>query len=282
MTRGRADAPHWSAVLALAPPALAPGGPAGDGGNVRSDGDVVVDGNADPVRAWNGLVRGEAEALEPRMADLFAFAAAARDPRLVVEMTALRALVLASLGKAGEALVFARRASLMARTEADPDAELLANLVLARMRRHAGKPHLAMRILDAIARLVPDAPRAWLEWERLLASGASPDGPLGEAGDGDAQATPATTPPSASSTVAAQTGRRLLLAARAGARADFERLAAELLAATAGWRDVQDEARALVELLDPDRAVSDGAAQLPQRRRGGDALRPVWRARRPG
>ena len=108
------------------------------------------------------------------MADLFALASASRDPRLVVEVTALRALVLASLAKTGDALTFARRASLMARTEAEPDAELLANIVLARMRRHVGKPHLAVRILDALARLVPHAPRAWLEWERLLAGGTSP------------------------------------------------------------------------------------------------------------
>ena len=194
-----------------------------------------------------------------RLADLFALASASRDPRLVVEMTALRALVLASLGKAGDALVFARRASMMARTEADPDAELLANLVLARMRRHAGKPHLAMRILDAIARLVPEAPRAWLEWERLLASGASPDGPLGEAGDGDAQASPSTRRrrPRRHRRWPAQIGRRLLLAARAGERADFERLADELLAATTDGATCRTRRVPWSSCSMPDRAVPD-------------------------
>ena len=247
MTLDAADASHWNAVLALAPIE----------GTDRDDDDS-------PARAWQSLARGDAEAMEPRMAELFALASASRDPRLVVEVTALRALVLASLAKTGDALTFARRASLMARTEAEPEAELLANIVLARMRRHVGKPHLAVRILDALARLVPDAPRAWLEWERLLAGGTSPvdaydidlDTPaplaLGEAAPA-AQAAMAPMP----TTAPARIGRRLLLAARAGNREDFERAAAAVLEATAAWSDVQDEARALIALLDPDRAVPD-------------------------
>jgi hypothetical protein len=224
-----------------------------------------------PAYAWQSLARGEAEAMEPRMAELFAIASASRDPRLVVEVTALRALVLASLAKTGDALTFARRASLMARTEAEPDAELLANIVLARMRRHVGKPHLAVRILDALARLVPHAPRAWLEWERLLAGGTSPVDAL-EADD-DAAGTHASTAAMAPmpTTAPARIGRRLLLAARAGDRAAFERAAAEVLDATAAWSDVQHEARALIALLDPDRPVPDSLREF---RHGADeALR---------
>ena len=168
MTLDAADATHWNAVLALAPI---------DGSDIDDD---------SPAHAWQSLARGEAEALEPRMAELFALASASRDPRVVVEVTALRALVLASLAKTGDALTFARRASLMARTEAEPEAELLANIVLARLRRHVGKPHLAVRILDALARLVPHAPRAWLEWERLLAGGTSPIDGLETDADADA------------------------------------------------------------------------------------------------
>jgi len=250
-----ADATHWNAVLALAPI---------DGGDSDDD---------SPARAWQSLARGEAEAMEPRMAELFAIASASRDPRLVVEVTALRALVLASLAKTGDALTFARRASLMARTEAEPDAELLANIVLARMRRHVGKPHLAVRILDALARLVPDAPRAWLEWERLLAGGTSPVAEL----ETDADAPQAAAPASMSAmapmptTAPARSGRTLLLAARAGDRAGFERAAGELLDATRAWSDVQDEARALIALLDPDRPVPDSLREF---RHGADeALR---------
>ncbi len=201
------------------------------------------------------------------MAELFAEASASRDPRLVVEVTALRALVLASLAKTGDAMIFARRASLMARTEAEPDAELLANIVLARMRRHVGKPHLAVRILDALARLVPDAPRAWLEWERLLAGGTSPVDALDTGADASPSAAMAPMP----TTGPARIGRRLLLAARAGDRAEFERAAGELMDATAAWFDVQDEARALIALLDPDRAVPDSLREF---RHGSDeALR---------
>jgi hypothetical protein len=253
MTLDASDATHWKAVLGLA---------AIDGRDSDED---------SPAYAWQSLARGEAEAMEPRMAELFAIASASRDPRLVVEVTALRALVLASLAKTGDALTFARRASLMARTEAEPDAELLANIVLARMRRHVGKPHLAVRILDALARLVPHAPRAWLEWERLLAGGTSPVDAL-EADD-DAAGTHASTAAMAPmpTTAPARIGRRLLLAARAGDRAAFERAAAEVLDATAAWSDVQHEARALIALLDPDRPVPDSLREF---RHGADeALR---------
>jgi len=250
MTLDAVDATHWNAVLALAPI---------DGRDSDDD---------SPARAWQSLAHGEAEAMEPRMAELFAIASASRDPRLVVEVTALRALVLASLAKTGDALTFARRASLMARTEAEPDAELLANIVLARMRRHVGKPHLAVRILDALARLVPHAPRAWLEWERLLAGGTSPVDEL------DTDAEPAAANASMApmpTTAPARIGRRLLLAARAGDRAAFERAAAEVLDATAAWSDVRDEARALIALLDPDRPVPDSLREF---RHGSDeALR---------
>ncbi len=247
MSLDQADTSHWNAVLALAP-----------------IGTAAATDDGSPARAWHSLARGEAEALEPRMADLFALASASRDPRLVVEVTALRALVLASLAKTGDALTFARRASLMARTEAEPDAELLANIVLARMRRHVGKPHLAVRILDALARLVPEAPRAWLEWERLLAGGTSPIDALEPEPDATTSATTAATAARAPmpTTTPARTGRRLLLAARAGDRAEFERAAADLTDATVTWTDVQDEARALIALLDPDRAVPDSLREF--------------------
>ena len=226
MTLSRADASHWAAVLALDAQALARQSP---GGAEPDDG---------PAPAWQALMRGETTALEARLVRLLARASASRDPGLVVEATALRALVLSSLGKVGEALVFARRASMMARTEAEPDAELLANIVLARMRRHAGKPHLAVRIVEALARLAPLAPQTWLRWERLLAGGIP----------ADVTAEQVATPAGA--------GQRLLLAMRDGHRDTFEQAAAALLAATAAWVDMQGEARVLIELLDSDRPPS--------------------------
>jgi hypothetical protein len=228
-----ADASHWGAVLALDEAALA-----GHARRPPEAGNSSDQLGAELAQGWLTLMRGDALALESKMAPLFSRAASARSPRRVIEATALRALVSASAGKLSEAIVFARRASLMARTEAEPRAELLANLVLARMRRHAGKPHLAVRILEALARIGPEAPRAWLDWERLLAGGTPPD---------------AAAVPGAAGDDAASAGRRLLLAARAGARPAFDRAADDLIGATAVWRDLQDEARTLVALLDSER-----------------------------
>ena len=136
MNLGRAG-PHWAAVLAFDDGALermarAPAPPGGD---------PLV---AALAAAWLALMRGHAAAIEPDMAGLFARAAATRDPRRVIEATALRAMIALSGDKLAAAVAFARRASLMARTEALPEAEMLANLALARMRRHTGKPHLAV------------------------------------------------------------------------------------------------------------------------------------------
>src|SRR6266700_1707862 len=230
---------YWNAVLALDRPALtAWAQQAATGAPGTSDLDRELAG------AWLGLLAGDADALTEKLGSLFSRAASSQVPRHVIEVTALRALVSAATEHLSDAISFARRASLMARTEAEPGAELLANLVLARMRRHAGKPHLAVRILDALARLVPEAPTAWLEWERLLAGGTPPDsGPPDQAARLRAPA--------------AAAGRQLLLAARDGRRDEFERAADDLLRASAVWRDIHDEARALIGMLDADRAVPE-------------------------
>jgi hypothetical protein len=92
-----------------------------------------------------------------------------------------------------------------------------------------------------------------LEWERLLAGGTPPED--------DATALPAELPtdlatglaPRPHAPAAADLGRRLLLAARAGRRTEFDRAADKLLQATSAWRDIQDEAHTLIALLDGDR-----------------------------
>ena len=66
----------------------------------------------------------------------------------------------------------ARRASLMARTEGIPDAELLANLTLARARRYNRQTHLALRILESLEEVAAPQWRPWLDWERSMAGGA--------------------------------------------------------------------------------------------------------------
>jgi hypothetical protein len=226
------DASYWGAILAFDDKALEH--------NVTRrartpDTAELVGGMAD---AWLALMQGRAPLVESSMAGLFARAAASQVPCHVIETTVLRAMVAQACDKLADALAVARRASLMARTEALPGAHLLANIVLSRMRRHAGKPYLAVRILDALTRVGTAQATGWLNWEHFLAAGT----PLGAAIDDG------TTP--ASRALAA--GQRLLLAARAGQRGDFERSGAELVQAAAGFAVMRDEARALVAMLDPD------------------------------
>jgi hypothetical protein len=145
--------------------------------------------------AWKRIVRGEdLAAVDAPLRDVHTAAAALSMPALVVEAAALRALAALERGDLEAALANARRASRMARTEGLPAPECLASLVLARVRRHAGKPHLAARILAALARLAPRPFRPWLAWESLLAGGpataralapfAPPDGPMARAVSG--------------------------------------------------------------------------------------------------
>jgi DNA-binding transcriptional ArsR family regulator len=195
--------------------------------------DLVVE----VARAWLGLMRGRALEVESSMDDLFRRAAGSGVPSLVVDVTALRSMLALSLGQLPNALAFARRASLMGRTEGLPRAELLANVVLSRLRRYSGKSYLALRIFSSLSEPAPAG--GWLLWERLLAGGAELDAAPGSG------STPAVR--------AAAAGRRLLHAARAGAREVFERAASELVQATCGFVDMQHEGRSLVHLLDTER-----------------------------
>jgi hypothetical protein len=188
-------------------------------------------------------MRGAAAGLDADLGPLFARASASRDPARVIEATALRAMVALSLGNLPDAVAFARRASRMARTEALPPSELLANLVLGRVRRKSGKPHLAARIVEALARRAPGGTAGWLDWERLLAGGTGPDA-----------LTPPADTPAAESVEAAQ---RLLRAAGDGDRQAFEQQAERMLQATAGFSDMQEEGRILIALLDVDRAAPE-------------------------
>lgn len=214
--------------------------------------------------AWLALMRGEPSVLAAEAGELLARATASGDPSRLIEVTALRAMLALSLGQLNDAAAFARRASLMARTEALPSAELLANIALARLRRHSGKSWLALRILESLSRT--EAARAapgWLGWERLLAGGTDPGAPSdaedtagGSAAgtaDGDAEDTTAGSP----SARALEAGRAALVAARAGDRDGFERQAALLERHSSGFIDIQREARALCALLDPARDADE-------------------------
>ena len=178
------------------------------------------------ARAFCAFVKGEPA---PGGLDLLAArAAGARMAAAVVEVRALRALFAIEAGDAAAGLAHARRASLMARTEAIFDAELLANLALARARRYSRQTHLALRILQALDEVAPPAWRPWLDWERSLA-GSTP---------GD---------PSARAPLALQ---RLLGAAQAGDRERFRRHAGELRAGELA-EPLRRDAAVLIAAIDP-------------------------------
>lgn len=123
------------------------------------------------ARVWLDLARGSFELVEAEARALEPIAAREGRAAMVVDLAATRALALQALGKADDAKSVARRASRMARTEAFPQSEYLAHLVLARVRRHDGHPHLATRILEALSRVASPSWRAWLRVELAL-SGA--------------------------------------------------------------------------------------------------------------
>jgi len=122
---------------------------------------------------WVGLGGG---GRAPEAAPIVRRARELSRPHLVVEATALGALLGLDLD---EAMSAARVGSRMARTEGLPQPGYLANLVLARFRRLAGKPHLSIHILRALASIAPAGWRERITVERVLAGDAqaSCDGP---------------------------------------------------------------------------------------------------------
>lgn len=133
---------------------------------------------SDVERAWGRAIRAWAEldtgARPADLAGLEATASSLGDAALVIESAALRAITALELGDLVVATREARRASRMARVEALPQQEYLANLCLARVRRHAGHPHLANRIGSALARVAPPCWTEWLAWERRLSGELEP------------------------------------------------------------------------------------------------------------
>jgi DNA-binding transcriptional ArsR family regulator len=175
--------------------------------------------------AWRALARGGAS---PDLEDLVR--RAIRDGRadLVIEAVTVRALAATAAGDLAGALRLARRVSRMARTEAMPQLEILAHLVLARLRRLTGKPHLGTRILSALFRVAPPPWRPWLEWELVLARGEGAS--VGEA---------------------ALELEALLVAARGGDRPAFDRTGAALAARAASFAPVSSDLGLLWAALDP-------------------------------
>ncbi|MBL4683384.1 MAG: helix-turn-helix transcriptional regulator, partial [Nannocystaceae bacterium] len=146
------------------------------------------------AQSWCALVDGRPVA-DDRLANLEREARGLGCAELVVDGASLRALSLAQVGAFVEALECARRASRMGRTERLPQSEYLAGIVLARLRRLTGRPHLATRILSALRGFAPRLWHDWIDWEITMASGVTPPAATGpgvglgrvlhRAGDGD-------------------------------------------------------------------------------------------------
>jgi len=193
------------------------------------------------ARGWRDVVRGQRDDAE---LDLVV-RQAARDGHadLVIEAEAVRALGAANAGDLDAALKLARRASRMARTEAMPQHEYLAHLVLARVRRVTGKPHLATRILAALLEVATPPWRPWLSWELLFANGRLPAGVARVHGAPDALA-------------------RLLDGARAGDRAAYEAAAVATATAVRGVAPLVDDLRHLLGAIDPGVSPASRAPEL--------------------
>ncbi|MGE0790797.1 MAG: hypothetical protein AB7S26_34300 [Sandaracinaceae bacterium] len=127
----------------------------------------------------------DAAALGVDLARVEADAAEAGDAALVVDAASIRALASLEDGDLDGARRHARRAVRMARTEELPAAQYLAGIVLARLRRYAHQPHLALRILGALRAVVPPTYRDWVAWELALAGDES-TGPSDASGLGEA------------------------------------------------------------------------------------------------
>ncbi|MEM9193949.1 MAG: hypothetical protein AAGF12_32540, partial [Myxococcota bacterium] len=120
------------------------------------------------ARGWEQLLSGSPDQARSFAEQAGELAGQDADASLVVEAAALRALAALEHDALEDAVVLARRASRMARVEGLPEPEYMAHLVLARARRVTGHPHLAVRILSALADTAPAPWHGWLAWELAL------------------------------------------------------------------------------------------------------------------
>jgi hypothetical protein len=213
------------------------------------------------ARSWSELARGEHDGLADRAAAIEVDAAREKSAAQVVEAATLCAFAALERGEFERALAVARRASRMARTEALPQSEYLANVVLARMRRHAGRVHLATRILAAIGRVAPPQWLGWLAWELLAAGDIATSSDLVRR---------ALDSPASRATVALADA---IGAAAAGRAARVRNLGGEAVRALADWESERayctdvlvaaDPAADLSTASDEVRTFCLGAADLP-------------------
>jgi hypothetical protein len=192
---------------------------------------------------WADVMLWRPGDVEIRGRELHARAARAQSAAAVVEATLVRALGALAAGDPEAAVGHARRGSRMSRAEGLVAEEWTAHLVLARLRRLTGKPHLAGHILESLARVVCPAWRAWLCWELTLAAGADAAAPLAAALRSDGDRDPAAR--------AALGLDDLVGTARRGEREGFSEARARLAPALGGFAALDAEASAVASALDP-------------------------------
>jgi hypothetical protein len=210
------------------------------------------------VGCWAALAGGDATQAHERAGALLRDAAKSAAPALVVEAHAVRALASIALGDHAEALSLARHASLVGRTEGLPQLEFFVHLALARARRHARQPHLALRILEALSQLATAPWRPWLTWEQQLAGGAHAD--LGAA-------------PESSARQAAEGLARALDAAKTGDQALFAEQRQIVSRAVAGFAPLRSEAEEIWAAVDP--RLPAPSSELRAFREGASVLAPA-------
>jgi len=220
----------------------------------------------DLARGWSRLIAGDVDGLVEQATAIESAASKARIAPMVIEAASLGAMAALARGELGAATAVARRASRMARTEALPQQEYLAHLVLARLRRFSGRAHLALRIVGALGRIASPQWRGWIAWESLLAGG------IEEARivlDADEEASVAS---------AASAAARALMAvvegASAGRRDVLEQGAQAAREALSGCAPWQWELEDALVAVDPDRLEGGSAAVAAWA--CGDGALPGW------
>ena len=214
-----------AAVLAPDPDALGAWIDALDVVSSRRGGALAVAGAA-LARSWQQVLRGEpASHVEPALVR----DASHDEPGIAIEVKVVEALDALSRDEVADATRAARQASRMAAAEGLLQHEYLANLVLGGVRRRGGRGYLAVRILRALARVVPQPWRAWIDWELAMAGDVPENNRLHDA----------------------------VAAAAAGDRAALAAAVEREWRAVAGFAALADDVHAWAAMLDPSAPPDD-------------------------
>lgn len=144
--------------------------------SLRKVPDARADGWADLFDGYGAALLGDGNRALTRSESVSQRAPSAGWSELTVEGVLLRAVAQMTQGNVADAIETARRASRMAQTEHLWLTHFFASVVLARLRRLSGRPHLAGLIATACLNAAPPLFGIWLRWEQLFA-GVTP-GPL--------------------------------------------------------------------------------------------------------